>query len=426
MYTYLIVDDEMIERKGIRMLLSWMNIRENILEASNGEEALEVFEKEKIDVLLTDINMPFMDGIEFLSRIHEEYPGTETVIFSGYDEFSYAKKAISYGVSAYILKPVNPEEFKKVVGEITEKLAKSEREEKRKDESMEFLREHLLYLMVNGQSRSAMQEGYFPSDKQNIGRLMDGISMFCDDTRDSIKGSVFIAAEGGYVNGKERLSAGILSATDGWLDGKGAYEPRNASQLIPYVSAHDNYTLWDKLKLSDPKRKEDTEPDFDKMDERTLSMNRLAAGIVMTCKGMPFFQAGEEFARTKHGEGNSFKSSWQLNKIDWTRALEQEELVDYYRGLLALRRKFQAYGTCEPDCKKTFFRENQIAGYELEYPDGRAVCVFYNPWEKEALQKLPEGNWKLLCDGKRCAEDGAEMKESMMLPAKSMVLLARE
>ena len=44
--------------------------------------------KEKIDVLLTDINMPFMDGIELLSRIHEEYPGTETVIFSGYDEFS--------------------------------------------------------------------------------------------------------------------------------------------------------------------------------------------------------------------------------------------------------------------------------------------------------------------------------------------------
>ena len=133
MYTYLIVDDEMIERKGIRMLLSRMNIRENILEASNGEEALEVFEKEKIDVLLTDINMPFMDGIELLSRIHEAYPGTETVIFSGYDEFSYAKKAISYGVFAYILKPVNPEEFEKVVGEITEKLAKSEREEKRKD-----------------------------------------------------------------------------------------------------------------------------------------------------------------------------------------------------------------------------------------------------------------------------------------------------
>ena len=76
MYTYLIVDDEMIERKGIRMLLSRMNIRENILEASNGEEALEVFEKEKIDVLLTDINMPFMDGFEAVSYTHLTLPTT--------------------------------------------------------------------------------------------------------------------------------------------------------------------------------------------------------------------------------------------------------------------------------------------------------------------------------------------------------------
>ena len=97
--------------------------------------------------------------LSFFPGIHEAYPGTETVIFSGYDEFSYAKKAISYGVFAYILKPVNPEEFEKVVGEITEKLAKSEREEKRKDEKYgSFCGEHLLYLMVNGQSRSAMQE----------------------------------------------------------------------------------------------------------------------------------------------------------------------------------------------------------------------------------------------------------------------------
>ena len=56
-----------------------------------------MFEKEKIDVLLTDINMPFMDGIELLSRIHEEYPGTETVIFSGYDEFPTQKRRFPMG-----------------------------------------------------------------------------------------------------------------------------------------------------------------------------------------------------------------------------------------------------------------------------------------------------------------------------------------
>ncbi|MDD7740240.1 MAG: response regulator [Fusicatenibacter sp.] len=156
MYTYLIVDDEMVERKGIRMLLGRMGIRENVLEASNGEEALEVMKQQKVDILLTDINMPFMDGIELLSRVHESDPALETVIFSGYDEFSYAKKAISYGVSAYILKPVNPDEFEKTIRGIVERLDKSQMEEKRKDESISFLKEHILYLMVYGQSKASL------------------------------------------------------------------------------------------------------------------------------------------------------------------------------------------------------------------------------------------------------------------------------
>ncbi|MCI5648992.1 MAG: response regulator [Fusicatenibacter sp.] len=158
MYTYLIVDDEIVERKGIRMLLGRMGIHDTLLEASNGEEALEVMEQQSVDILLTDINMPFMDGIELLSRVHEKYPALETVIFSGYDEFSYAKKAISYGVSAYILKPVNPDEFEKVIRKIVERLDHSHMEEKRKDESISFLKEHILYLMVNGQSRASLTD----------------------------------------------------------------------------------------------------------------------------------------------------------------------------------------------------------------------------------------------------------------------------
>ena len=66
--------------------------------------------------------------------------------------------------------------------------------------------------------------------------------------------------------------------------------------------------------------------------------------------------------------------------------------------------KFQAYGTCEPDCKRAFFRENQIAGYELEYPDGHAVCVFYNPWEKKLCRNFRKEletalRWKTLRRG---------------------------
>ena len=83
MYTYLIVDDESIERKGIRMLLKRQGTECQIIEASNGEEALEVLQKEHIDVLLTDINMPFLDGIGLLERVHQRYPGMQSVIFSG-------------------------------------------------------------------------------------------------------------------------------------------------------------------------------------------------------------------------------------------------------------------------------------------------------------------------------------------------------
>ncbi|MGN0315988.1 MAG: type I pullulanase [Fusicatenibacter sp.] len=279
-------------------------------------------------------------------------------------------------------------------------------------------------------SASAMAEGSFPADKQNLFRLLDGISMFCDDTRDAVKGSVFIADEGGYVNGKERLSAGILSATDAWMDGSGVFRPRSPEQLIAYVSAHDNFTLWDKLKLSDPLRKKadgktEDRPDFETADEHTLSMNRLAAGIIMTCKGIPFFQAGEEFGRTKQGDENSYCSGREINRLDWRRAWKMQPLVDYYRNLLKIRRSYDAFGTYENGCRKTFYRENHVAGYQLLYPDGRCAAVFYNPWEEACCCNLPEGTWQILCDGTDCPVYDESVTGKVIVKAKSMMILTR-
>lgn len=158
MYTYLIVDDELIERKGLCMLLKRVDKNGTILQAANGEDALAVLEENQVDVLMTDINMPFMDGMGLLEQVHKKYPEMPSIIFSGYDDFSYAKKAISYGVSEYILKPVNPEEFEKAVRNILAELEQSRQEERRKDESIDFIKEHLLYLMVNGQSKASLQE----------------------------------------------------------------------------------------------------------------------------------------------------------------------------------------------------------------------------------------------------------------------------
>lgn len=174
------------------------------------------------------------------------------------------------------------------------------------------------------------------------------------------------------------------------------------SQIVSYVSAHDNFTLWDKLMLVRYAR-----PEYTAADSAALAQNRLAAGIYLTCMGMPFMQAGEEFARTKKGQGNTYRSSPSLNRLDWKRAAQFHGLVDYYRGLLGLRAQFprlSASDTASPAAIKFFSLEQPLVGWTLPAAPGdgaawRALCVFYNPTEEEKRVRLPDGQWKLLSDG---------------------------
>lgn len=124
MYTILIVDDEKIERNGIKFLLKKQAEPFEIYEAPNGKAALEQLcsmrnQGKKIDILLTDVKMPFMDGIELIGAAKEEGFTLKTIIFSGYNEFEYAKLAVRLGVSDYILKPVNPQEFAQTIEKVT-------------------------------------------------------------------------------------------------------------------------------------------------------------------------------------------------------------------------------------------------------------------------------------------------------------------
>ena len=118
MYNILIVDDERIERNGIIMLLKRLSINAGIVEAANGKEAYEYLcsdEAEHIDILLTDVKMPFMDGITLIKKLNEDNIKLKTIIFSGYNEFEYAKLAVKLGVKDYILKPVDPVEFENTI-----------------------------------------------------------------------------------------------------------------------------------------------------------------------------------------------------------------------------------------------------------------------------------------------------------------------
>ncbi|MBQ8822444.1 MAG: response regulator, partial [Lachnospiraceae bacterium] len=150
MYKILVVDDEKIERNGIRFLLKQMDLELEILEAENGKKAVELLKSESVDILLTDIKMPFMDGMELISAVRPIYPDMMIVIFSGFSDFEYAKNAIKYDVKDYILKPVEPAEFKNTLSKVVGQLKEKQEQKIFKDMSQTLMEEHLLYSLVNG------------------------------------------------------------------------------------------------------------------------------------------------------------------------------------------------------------------------------------------------------------------------------------
>ena len=247
----------------------------------------------------------------------------------------------------------------------------------------------------------ASQLRRYEANKANLAMLNERVGIFCDDTRDAIKGGCFDAREPGYVEGKPGSFWDIGAAVAAWCRSD-RLPPHAPSQIVSYVSAHDNFTLWDKLLCVRYEK-----PEFTARDTVALAQNRLAAGIYLTSFGLPFMQAGEEFARTKKGVGNSYRSSPALNRLDWNRAEKYHALVDYYRGLLALRAAFPRLGSTDrhaPEALQFFALEQPLVGWTLPavWGDGAAwsaLCVFYNPTETACTVSLPGGQWKLLSDG---------------------------
>lgn len=116
LYRIMLVDDEEEVRKAMIRKMNWEQLGFTVVgDAENGEDALEKLEMLEPDVIMTDIRMPYMDGLTLIARIREQYPFIKVLIFSGYDDFEYAKQAIKLNVTEYILKPVNGEELAEIL-----------------------------------------------------------------------------------------------------------------------------------------------------------------------------------------------------------------------------------------------------------------------------------------------------------------------
>jgi pullulanase, type I len=260
--------------------------------------------------------------------------------------------------------------------------------------------------------------------KNNIGLLDENVGAFCDSTRDGIKGSALKPKKAGFINGAQKKEDEMLASVMAWCanpyQARGWKNVKAPSQIVTYVSAHDNHTLWDKLKETVP-------------EEECMRLNKMAAAVYMTCQGTLFFLSGEEFARTKDGLDNTFNAPISLNCLKWEQAWQNHELVHYYQGLIALRKKISGLCDKSEDSDKKItdiWKEKQIVGFTVNNDEGclwSQVKVIYNASKKAFLCDL-DGNWELLCDGNDswCFEKEIHVDGQVEVSAQSVVILGRK
>lgn len=217
---------------------------------------------------------------------------------------------------------------------------------------------------------SPMEEGFIPATTDNVEHLNKRISIFSDTIRDAVKGSVFYEEEPGYINAGEKDRKDFVEKIKGAV---------HLPQRVSYVSAHDNYTLYDKLVLStDIADKTNSETMFER-NEDLARLSKFAAGIVFTTSGMAFFQAGEEFLRTKKGIGDSYKSPVSINRLDWLRAYENRDIIEYYKSLIRLRKQYKCLSNVEDKGKIEFINVGEKNENIVAFVLDDTLLVVYNP-----------------------------------------------
>jgi len=254
--------------------------------------------------------------------------------------------------------------------------------------------------------------------KANAGRV-PGIAFFSDENRDSLKGHVFEVEKKGFVNGGSGQEWGVKFAAVGCTShpalGRGTWAS-GPCQVINYVAAHDNHTLTDKLAHTNPHQSE---------TER-IAMAKLAHGAVFLSQGIPFLHAGEEFLRTKQGVENSYNSPDSINGLDWTALARHPEVVDYLRGLIALRRARPELRLRDPGAVATavWFPE-LLEAHVVAWVISSRLYIVLNAHRRPREIHLPAGDWTILVDrdGAGTTSRGSPRNQMITVPGRSLMVL---
>jgi len=162
-----LVEDEFVVREGIKKNIDWKGHGYDFCgEASDGELAYPMIQKLKPDIVITDIKMPFMDGLELSKLIKKEFPWIEIVILSGYAEFDYAKEAISLGVAHYLTKPISGDALIEQIDSLAAKIEESKRQKELQDKYLRDMEEN-----AHEEQKKLFQ--YLVSGSKSVTELLD-------------------------------------------------------------------------------------------------------------------------------------------------------------------------------------------------------------------------------------------------------------
>ena len=231
---------------------------------------------------------------------------------------------------------------------------------------------------------------------------MPGVAAFSDDIRNALRGTLDLS-QGGFIHGvegnKEALKFGLAGGVehpevdhneDAWC--------ANPRQHVSYVTCHDDHNLRDRLEHLSPEASE----------EERLKMAKLAHFGVFTSQGVPFIFCGEEMYRSKRGEKNTYNMPDEYNAIDWALKSEYNDLVEYCKGLIAMRKEHHAFSLGNADAVRQHLNfldnDNEAAvGFVLENLEGidsaKSIVVLMNGSREIVEFDIPAGVYKWISDG---------------------------
>jgi len=267
-----------------------------------------------------------------------------------------------------------------------------------------------------------------PEKKATISQShhLPSIGFFNDQFRDTIKGSTFSIQELGFISGHNTDPKRLVDLFAGSVGlGNQVSLFTSPIQTINYVESHDNHTLWDRLTLT---RKTE---DILEIKKRHL----LASAMVILSIGVPFIHSGQEFFRSKKGVENSYNSGDVTNSLDWEKAEQEQEAIEYVKTLIRIRKKFKAFRiSTKKDILShvsPYIVDNTVVGLHFkllkEIDDiEELIVLFHNGIDYKLIPFIQDGKWEyLLIDGKLREKGSFIEKDSIELPPISCTILVK-